>query len=146
MKDMTPKEYLSQIKRLDMMIMQRIEQRAELEQLNGLSGQGIGEKVQSSPKGEAAFVRMVEKIDAINNEVNALINRYIDLKRKIIGQIQAMKNDQYIQVLYKKYVEGKRLEAISVEMNYSYHRLKHIHGYALKAFGDQFSDYLKIDT
>lgn len=146
MKDMTPKEYLSQIRRLDLMIRQRIEQKAELEQLNGLSGQGIGEKVQSSPKGEAAFVRMVEKIDAINEEVNALIDRYVDLKNTIIKQIQALRDSRYAEILFKRYVEGKRLETISIEMGYSYHRIRHIHGYALKVFGAQFSDCLKIDT
>ena len=143
---MTPKEYLSQIKRLDVLIQQRLEQKEELRQLCGLAGNTIGEKVQTSPKGEAAFVRIIEKIEAIEEELNGLIDNFVDTKRLIIEQIQAMPDIRYSQVLFKRYVEGKRLEGIAVDMNYSYNRMRHIHGYALKAFGEQFSDCLKIDT
>lgn len=143
---MTPKEYLSQIKRLDMLIQQRIEQKAELESLCGIVGQGISEKVQSSPKGEASFVRIVEKIDAMQKEINALIDKYVDLKQQIIGQIQALKDDRYSAILSKRYINGKRLDEIADDMKCSYQRMKHLHGYALKAFGNQFFDYLKNDT
>lgn len=143
---MTPKEYLSQVRRLDVLIKQRLEQKEELLQLNGLVGRGISERVQSSPKGEASFVRIVEKIESLEAEITALIDKYVDLKRVIIGQIQALPDVKYSQVLYKRYVEGKRLEAIALEMGCSYHRLKHVHGYALKAFGDHFPACLKNDT
>lgn len=143
---MTPKEYLSQIRRLDVLIKQRMEQKEELRQLCGLSGQGMSEKVQSSPKGEASFVRIVEKIESLEEEINGLIDKFVDTKDIIIEQIQALPDVRYSQVLFQRYVEGKRLEAIAVDMNYSYHRMKHIHGYALRAFGEKYPDFIKIDT
>ena len=140
---MTPKEYLSQINRLDIMIGQRIEQKEELEQLGGIKGQGLGEKVQSSPKGEASFVRTFEQIEAINEEVNILIDRYADLKNRIIGQIQAMRDSRYAEILFKRYVEIKLFSIIATEMKCSYRQIKRLHNYALSAFGEQFSDSLK---
>ena len=142
---MTPKEYLSQIMRLDGRIRRRMEQKEELESLCGLSGSSLGERVQTSAKAEASFVRMVEKCEAMAEEINRLIDRYVDTKNNIIGQIEAMPDELYARVLCKRYVEAKRLEQIALEMNYSYIHVRRLHGMALQAFGRQFSDSLRKD-
>ena len=141
---MTPKEYLSQIGDLNAKINQRLAERDELKaMMYQLGGGGSSERVQTSAKNEAPFVRLIERLEALENEISSLVDNYVDKKNFIISQIQGVENENYMNLLHKRYVEGKRLEVIAVEMNYSYFRIKHLHGYALKAFGDKF---LKVDT
>lgn len=133
---MTPKEYLLQIKKLNVLIDQRINERDELRRFNGMCSVDYAkDKVQTFQKGEASFVNAVEKAIELEAEIDGLIDDYIDLKNKIIGEIQSLNNPTYIQILYKKYVEFKRLEVIAVEMAYSYQYVRAMHGFALQAFG-----------
>ena len=137
---MTPKEYLMQVQRLNVLIDQRIKEVSDLRHHDGISGIDYSkERVQTpSSSHETPFVKVVEKIILLKEQINGLINEYADLKNKIIGEIQALSNPVYIQILYKKYVEFKRLEVIAVEMNYSYDYIKHAHGYALQDFGNKY--------
>lgn len=67
-----------------------------------------------------------------------MVDNYVDKKNKIIGEIQTLENENYMNLLYKRYVEGKRLEVIAVEMNYNYGHTKKMHGWALLEFGEKF--------
>lgn len=136
---MTPKKYLMQIQKLNVLIDQRLKEQEELRYFDGVAGIDYAkDKVQTSPKGEAPYVRAIERIIDLDKEIDALIDEYVDLKNKIIGEIQTLSKSVYIQILYKKYVEFKRLEVIAVEMNYSYDYIKHQHGYALQEFGRKY--------
>lgn len=143
---MTPKEYLMQIHRLNVLITQRISERDALRHRVGLCGVDYtGDRVQSSSGGDAPFVRVIEKTMQLEEEIDTLVDTYVDLKNRIIGEIQTVPNLMYMQILYKRYVEYKRLEVIAVEMNYSYDTIKHAHGRALQAFG-RGCPALKDDT
>jgi hypothetical protein len=39
-----------------------------------------------------------------------------------------------VELLYKRYVEFKRLEVIAVELNYTYSYIRAEHGHALQSF------------
>lgn len=56
-------------------------------------------------------LRMIE----LEQEINAEIDRVVDEKHEIINQIQALQNPKHIDILYKHYVEFKRLEIVAVE-------------------------------
>lgn len=136
---MKAKEYLQQLQRLDTVINQKIKEVHDL-RLQAQSGGGIDyskERVQSSPSGDAPFVKPICRIIDLEAEINAEIDRFIEEKHKIINQIQGLKNSDYISLLFKRYVEFKSLERICVEMNFSYDYIKHLHGYALKDFEDK---------
>lgn len=141
---MTAKEYLQQLQRLNTMINQKIK---ELDDLRSMST-SIGsfdyskDRVQTSPSGDAPFTKIVNKIVTLDEEINREIDSYVDEKYRIINQIQALQNPVHIQVLYKRYVEFKRLEVISVELNYTYQYTRELHGYALKAFETEHKDVL----
>ena len=119
---MKAKEYLQQLQRLDTMINQKIKELGDLR----LMSQSVGgidyskERVQSSPSGDAPFVKPVL--------------RMIELEHEIINQIQALQNPKHIDILYKHYVEFKRLEIVAVEMNFTYQYIVELHGTALKEF------------
>ena len=136
---MKAKEYLQQLQRLDTVINQKIKEvhdlRLQVQSTGGLDYSK--ERVQSSPSGDAPFVKPICRIIDLEAEINAEINRFVDEKHKIINQIQGLKNSDYIRLLFKRYVEFKSLERICVEMNFSYDYIKHLHGYALKDFEDK---------
>jgi hypothetical protein len=130
-----PKEYLQQVQKLDVMINQKIAEKSELGKFDGISGIDYsGDKVQSSSNGDAPFTKIVERIIDIEKEIDDMIDQYVNLKHQIINEIQSLPNVTYIDVLYKKYIEYKRLEVIAVEMNYSYQYVRVMHGYALQEF------------
>ena len=133
---MKAKEYLQQLQRLDTVIDQKLK---ELDDLKAMST-SIGsfdyskDRVQTSPSSDAPYVKTVSRMIDLNEEINREIDVFVDLKHKIINQIQGLANTNYINLLFKRYVEYKRLEVISVEMNYTYQYTKEIHGYALQEF------------
>lgn len=136
---MTPKEYLSQVERLNTQIQQRIQERDDIRRRLGLGGVDYSRPtVQSSPKPEASFTRAVERMAELEGQIDELVDRFVAERDTIIGQIQELDNALYVKVLYKRYVECKRLEVISVEMNYSYIYVRETHGRALVAFGKKF--------
>lgn len=129
------KEYLQQIRRLDRLIEHRIKERDSLRTFDGVSGISYdGDPVQTSPDGSAPFERTVEKLIALEAQLDNLIDEFVETRNRIIGEIHGLPNTNHVDLLYKRYVEYKTLEVIAVEMNYSYERIRHLHGYALRAF------------
>lgn len=132
---MKPKEYLQQVQKLDVMINQKIAEKSELRKFDGVLGIDYsGDKVQSSPKGDAPFTKSVERIIDLEKEIDDMIDQYVNLKDQIINEIQSLSNVTYIEILYKRYIKYKRLEVIAVELGYSYQYVRVMHGYALQEF------------
>ena len=133
---MSAKEYLQQLKRLDTVINQKIEE------LKGLRSTiyGVGsidyskERVQTSQSANATFVKDVDRIADLETEINQEIDSFVDEKHKIINQIQGLPNTNYVKLLFKRYVEFKNFEVIAVEMKYTYQYTVEMHGYALREF------------
>lgn len=133
---MRAKEYLQQLRRLDTVIDQKIKELDDLKVKSTCIG-GFDyskERVQTSPSGDAPYVRTVSRIVDLNEEINREINDFVDRKHKIINQIQGLDNPNYIKLLFKRYVEFKKFEQISVEMNFTIRNIYFIHGRALKNF------------
>lgn len=141
---MKAKEYLQQLQRLDTVINQKIKELGDLR----LKSRNVGsidyskERVQTSPSGDAPFVKLIGRIIDLEQEINAEIDAFVDDKHKIINQIQGLKNSKYIEILYKHYVEFKRLEVVAVEMNFTYQYVVELHGYALKDFQTTYENLL----
>ncbi len=142
---MTAKEYLLRLHKADVIINQRIQEKADLRaRLSSIGSFDYSkERVQTSLSGSAGYEKQIEKIIDLENEIDQLIDEYVDLKHKIIGEIHELQNSKHIEILYKRYVENKKLVQIAVEMDYSYNHIKHIHGYALQEFWNKF---LKVST
>lgn len=141
---MKAKEYLQQLQRLDTVINQKIKEVDDLR----LKSRSVGsidyskERVQTSPSGDAPFVKLIGRIIDLEAEINAEIDAFADEKYRIINQIQGLKNSKYIEILYKHYVEFKRLEVVAVEMNFTYQYVVELHGYALKDFQTTYENLL----
>lgn len=133
---MRAKEYLQQLRRLDTVIDQKIKELDDLKVKSTCIG-GFDyskERVQTSPSGDAPYVRTVSRMIDLNEEINRDVDDFVYRKHKIINEIQSLENPDEIAMLYKRYVEYKTFEKIAVEMNFTIRNIYFIHGRALKNF------------
>ena len=133
---MKTKEYLQQIQKIDLEIEHSI---AELDTLKELSTTICAMDyskscVQGGGSNEASFVRTIDKIYDLEQEINKQIDAYVDLRHKIIREIQSIQNVAYSEMLYKRYVEYKDYDVIARELGCTKHWVKHLHGKAITAF------------
>ncbi len=142
---MKAKEYLLQLQWMNTVINQKIREVNDLRaKSKNIGGTGCSkERVQTSPSGEAPFVKLVGRIADLEREINTEINAFIEEKHRIINRIQALRNSKHIEVLYKRYVEFKRLEVIAVEMNFTYQYTRELHGHALQEFERTYKNLQK---
>ncbi len=130
---MTAKEYLRELKRLDTCINQKITEKDSL--YSGSIGSARTDAVPVRGCETTATVeKTVERLEELEVEINRQIDVFVDQRHTIIDQIQALESELYISVLYKRYIEFKRLEEIAVEMGYAYKYVSRVHGCALQAF------------
>lgn len=132
---MKAKEYLQQLKLLDVKIDQKLKQAGDLRQMAQATGalDYSKDRVQTSPSGDSMSNAVIRYL-SLEEEVDRQIDQFVDLKNQIINQIQALKDVNYVQVLFKRYVEYKALEVIAVEMGYTYQYVRILHGHALQDF------------
>ena len=129
------KKYLQQIRIFDTRIRQKRDLYIEIRE-SALSVGSIRydkEQVQTSKSGdtlEKNVIRYLELEEQLEKESEELLN----LKNKIINEIQSLDDDRFINILYKRYVEYKSYELIAVEMNYSFDYVKELHRDALIKF------------
>lgn len=141
---MTAKEYLQQLRRLDVMIKQKISEKEELQRKAGsISAIDYSkEKIKAEPSGEAAFERITDRIHSLEKEINDEIDCFVDKRHTIIKQIQRLKNVDHFDLLFKRYVQFKKFEQIAVEMNFSYQYVLELHGLALQNFESSYKNLL----
>ena len=77
---MTAKEYLQQLHKLDIIIQQKLQERSDLQKMSVSIGSFdyTRERVQTSPSNDATFVKTVDKIVAIETEIDNMINHFVD--------------------------------------------------------------------
>ena len=142
---MNAREYLEQLQKMDIAINQNIAWLYELKNIRKeLKGVNYtSQKVKTSKSNRADFEKTLLIIMDMEQNINDSIDKFVDQKNEIIKQIQSLDNHKYVQVLYKKYVEYKRLEEIAIEMYYSYQYIKEIHKKALQEFKKNITKHTK---
>lgn len=132
---MKAKDYLKQLELLNEKINQKLLQVSELRQMAMSSGaiDYSKDRVQSFPTGDGLSNSVIRYV-ALEEEIDKQIDQFVDMKNLIINQIQGLKDVNHMKILFKRYVEFKRLEVIAVEMNYTYQYTREMHGYALAEF------------
>lgn len=136
---MTAKEYLQQLRMLDIKIRHRKEQVEELRALAMCSGSfaSDGDRVQTSGSGDRMSEQVARYVD-LQAEVEEIIRGYTERKDRIIREIHELSDARYVEVLFKRYVEFKRLDVIASEMGYTYEWIRMVHGHALQAFSRKY--------
>lgn len=91
------------------------------------------ERVQTST-GSGGLEATVLERDRIQKEIDKAMSLYISERQQIIDRIHQTDKEEYIQVLYKRYIEGKNFEEIKREMHYEVSYLRKLHVKALNAY------------
>ncbi|MDE7124419.1 MAG: hypothetical protein K2N83_02870 [Eubacterium sp.] len=108
---------------------------AEIEQLRSLAASisclTSDTHVQSSSESDR-IGRIVSDIVDKENELDAMVDDYIDEKGKRIKLIEQLDDRLQYKVLHKRYVELKSLTEIADEENYSYVWISKVYSQAMK--------------
>lgn len=134
---MGAKEYLQQVRKLDILIGRKIEQRDSLRaDTVRITAHSEGERVKSSGN----LMRLsdtIAKIIDLEKEIDADIDKLVNLKKEIISVIDSIDHSEMIDLLYRRYLKYEKWEKIAVEMNYNIRWVYRLHGQALKKISEK---------
>lgn len=131
---MTTKEYLSQIRRYDCQISNKLEEIKELRlRISGTSSFSNGDRVQTSGSKDQVG-SCVSKIVDMEREVDTLI----DKRCEIVSQIEAISDADMYDVLAKKWILQKGFKVIGIEMKKSDRQVFNIYENAMDLFEHTF--------
>ncbi|NCC79102.1 MAG: DUF1492 domain-containing protein [Clostridia bacterium] len=132
---MNAKEYLSQAVWLDRMIDSKLEQ---LEMLKSLAMKVTSsftkEKISGGNIEKSKMERTMVKVIDLEHEINADIDRLVNLKKDIQDTINKMDDINQQLLLELRYLSGKGWDEIAASMGYDPRTVYRIHGKALKEF------------
>lgn len=137
---MDTKTYLSQIKEYENVIKNNLSEIYHLRMLASsikATNDGISRSKgqNNDPMGNA-----VARIVDLENETEIKVKKFIEIRKKIIRQIEYFKNTKYYAVLFERYVDCKTFETIANENDYSFRQIVRIHKIALQEFEKVFGD------
>lgn len=130
--EQTAKEYLGQVRHMEMQIRDLQDEIKRLKELAvGISALNCDEKVLSSVS-QDKMANTVCEIDEKVRELDEKVREFVRIRSKVMETIHMLRNDEYEHILYKRYCLMKKWEEIALEMNYSYQWVCKLHGRALK--------------
>ena len=116
---MDAKEYLQQISKDDRLIQNKCIEVYQLRCLATSVTAPMGtEPVQTSGASDKVG-NIAAKVVDLENEINGLIDKFIDDKHERIKVIEQIKDPLQYNILHKHYVQGKRFREIADEEHYS---------------------------
>ena len=111
---MNVKDYLRQGRLLDQRINLDIKEKEDLRRMAySLSAPSLEERVQKSSPNEATYTRTIEKLIGMEREIDAKIDRLVDLKKQIEDVISQVCNPNFQVILSCRYVHNMSWERIS---------------------------------
>lgn len=126
------KEFLSQVKKLDLMIKNKLIEKQQWKDIAlGITANMDGERVQSSGSQQKMSDAIVKCID-MEAEINSLVDKLIDTKKDVIHTIEQLDSPTQYNVLHMIYIQDKTLQEVADEYNMSYDWAATTHGRALK--------------
>lgn len=134
---MNAKEYLMQISKFDALLQIKQEELAELRakaEVGSIRYESDGSSKASRDTGkqERIYLNMI----ALKEEIQEETETYIRKRKEILNTVEKLNNANEIKVLYKRYFEFKKWEAIAEEYNYTIRQIHNIHGRALQHLND----------
>lgn len=130
---MTVKEYFYQAYRLDQRINSNLEEVTALREMSSsVSSPLLTERVQTSRKCDAPFVRCIEKIIDLEEKINKEIDLLVELKKEIRGVISTVEDTDERLVLKYRYIHNYTWEQIGNELHADSRTVRRWHGSALQ--------------
>lgn len=117
---MTAKEYLRQAYMLDKRIEINIQELDRVRRLSSsLTSPSFGGAVQTSGKGDASFVRGIEKMVGLEEQINSDIDQLVALRKQILKAIKGIGGNREYIILYDRYISGSSWNAIARRLHAS---------------------------
>lgn len=128
---MTAKEYLLQVKKLDMMISNKLQEVEHWKCIaTSTNASGDGERVQASGSQQKMADAVARYMD-IEREINAAIDELVDRRQEIITTIEQLPVTEY-DILHKVYIQNIDFYDVADGYNKSYSWTTSVHGRALR--------------
>lgn len=128
---MTAKEYLLQVKKLDMMISNKLQEVEHWKCIaTSTTTSGDGERVQASGSQQKMADAVARYMD-IERDINAAIDELVDRRQEIIDTIEKLPTIEY-DILHKVYIQGQDFNVVADGYGKSYSWVATIHGRGLK--------------
>ena len=128
---MDAKAYLSQVKKLDLLIKNRLIERQQWRDIALCITSNLGgEHVQSSGS-KTKTADAVDRYVSLEADIDKSVDQFIDIKKEVIKTIEELENVWEYQVLHLKYIQYKTFEEIAEGMSKSYTAVTTLHGRAL---------------
>lgn len=122
------KEYFNAILLIDKQIYTILE---EIDRLNDLAAKCTS-TLSVTPGGVGGNLEdTIARIVDYKQEVNADIDKLVDMKRERRGIIEQLPNKEHRLILTKRYICGHRWEKIAVDLGYNLRWVHRLHGRAL---------------
>lgn len=136
------KDYLLQVKKLDIKISSMVE---SLQQLRSLSTRvtcdTTRESIRSSkPLNGVALI--VDNIIDLENEIAKTVQVFIDVNSNVTSKINLLENDDYKMVLIYRYIAYLDYDDIATKMSFSTSYVFKLHKKALIAFSSVYNNDL----
>lgn len=126
------KKYLSQAYRIDQRINSKLEQIVSLHELAMKATSTINDMPVNCTKNTDKMAGIISKIVDLESEINAEIDRLVEVKKNIIFIIKQVQNSELQTLLELRYLCFKTWEQIAVDMGYSVQNAYKLHEKALK--------------
>lgn len=131
---MKAREYLQQLRKMDLMIINKKTQilflwdmaRSITSTLKEVNVQGSGS---ADPMADT-----VAKIVDLQTEIKADIDHYVEAKLEAIRLINMVDNDEYISILFRRYINYDSWRMIASDMHYTRQSVIKKHDLAIDAF------------
>ena len=129
---MTPKEYLNQAYWLDHRIDSKLEQLSVLKEMATKTTSAMNGDVVSHTRNVHSMQDVINKIIDMQAEINADIDRLVDLKSEIMHVIKAVRNPEHQTLLELRYLCFKSWECVAEQMGYNIRHVYRLHDEAVE--------------
>ena len=140
---MTAKKYLLQIYNLDKEIDSKQSERDEIMSTLLKAVDTSAEPLYNTGTVSDPTGNTVMKLMEYNDRTNERIDRLVDLKIQISGEIAELEERTHRMILRERYIHCKKWEEIAVEQNYDLRYIYKLHGFALNEFEKKHGDKME---
>ena len=129
---MTAKEYLNQVRLLELQINAKLEQVARLRSLTEKITVTLSPAAGTASPNPTALQDRILRLMEAEEELNADIDRLVDLKREIHGLLLQVEPPEYRLLLELRYLNGHEWPEIAEELGFCKRTLYRMHDQALE--------------
>lgn len=131
--DLDAKEFLSQPKKLDLLIKNKLIEKQQWRDLAlGITANMEGERVQSSGSKQKMADAITKCID-VEAEIDSLVDRLIDKKKEVIQVIEQLDSPIEYDIMHRIYIQYMSLQEVADHYGKEYGWATTTHGRALKS-------------